>query len=156
MISFCWHHLLFTLCPGMKCRTWMYLQLRRNKPELIPLGKYKLCPGNANTSYMKYKHCQRHNGPRNWLRDLDSIWQQHGTHHFQIWPPHDTTCICFKFERQMVPLSLVANLSTRWRHLYKFHIWPPDGATCISCKFDHQMAPLALVANLATRWRHLH
>ena len=57
---------------------------------------------------------------------------------------------------QMTPLTLVANLATRQRHLHWFQFWPPDGATCISCKFGHQMAPLALVANLATRWRHLH
>ena len=53
-------------------------------------------------------------------------------------------------------LALVANLTTRWRHLHQLQIWPTDGATCISCKFGHQMAPLALVANLATRWHHLH
>ena len=77
----------------------------------------------------------------------------------------------------MAPLTLVANLATRWRHLHWLRIWPPDGTTCIdskvghqvasltlvntrwphlhSCKFDHQMALLALVAKLATRWRHL-
>ena len=45
----------------------------------------------------------------------------------------------------MAPLTLVANLATRWRHLHKFQFWPPDGATCIGCKFGHQMAPRALV-----------
>ena len=61
-----------------------------------------------------------------------------------------------KFGNKMAPLTLVANLATRWCHLHQLQIWPPDSATCISCKFCHQMAPLALVANLATRWRHLH
>ena len=56
---------------------------------------------------------------------------------------------------QMTPLTLVANLATRQRHLHWFQFWPPDGATCISCKFGHQMAPLALVPILATRWCHL-
>ena len=91
------------------------------------------------------KHCQKHNGRRNWLCDLDYIYQQHGT-----------TCIGCIFGHQIAPFALVAYLATRWRHLYYLQIWPPDGATCISWQFGHQMAPLALVANLATRWRHLH
>ena len=53
------------------------------------------------------KHCQRHNGPRNWLRNLDWTWQQYGT-----------TYISCKFGHQMAPLALVANLATRWRHLH--------------------------------------
>ena len=28
---------------------------------------------------IKIKHCQRHNGPRNWLRDLELIHQPHGS-----------------------------------------------------------------------------
>ena len=56
----------------------------------------------------------------------------------------------------MAPLTFVANLATRWRHLHKLQICPQDGATYISCKFGHKMVPLALVANLATRWHHLH
>ena len=56
--------------------------------------------------------------------------------------------------KNMAPLTLVAYLTTTWRHL---QIWPPVsvGTTCISSKFGHQMVPLALVANMATRWRHL-
>ena len=53
------------------------------------------------------KHCQRHNGPRNWLRNLDSIWQQHGS-----------TYISCKFGHQMAPLALVTNLSTTLSHMH--------------------------------------
>ena len=91
--------------------------------------------------YLWDKHCQRHNGPRNWLRNMDQTWQQHGI-----------TNISCKFGHQMAPLALVANMATRWRHLHYLQIWPPDGVTC---KYGHQMAPLTLIANLATRWRHL-
>ena len=98
------------------------------------------------------KHCQRHNGPRNWLHNLATIWRH--LHILQIWPPDGATCITCKYGQQMAPFTLVANLASRWRHLHKLQIWPPDGATCISCKYGHQMAPLAWVANLATRWRH--
>ena len=91
------------------------------------------------------KHCQRHNGPRNWLRNLDWTWQQYGT-----------TYISCKFGHQMAPLALVANMATRWRHLHRLQIWAPDGDTCIICQFGHQLAPLTIIANLATRWHHLH
>ena len=67
-----------------------------------------------------------------------------------------TTWIGCKFGHQMLPLELVLNLVTRWRHLHSFQILSPDGATCISSKFGHQMAPLALVQHLVTRWCHLH
>ena len=53
----------------------------------------------------------------------------------------------------MAPLTLVANLATRWCHLHCLQIWPPDGTTCISCQFGHQMA---LVQNLVISWCHLH
>ena len=53
------------------------------------------------------KHCQRHNGPRNWLRNLDWTWQQYGT-----------TYISCKFDHLMAPLTLVANLATCWHHLH--------------------------------------
>ena len=43
----------------------------------------------------------------------------------------------------MAPLTLVANLATRWRHLHKLQIWPSDGTTYNNRKFGHQMAPLA-------------
>ena len=82
----------------------------------------------------------------------------------------------------MVPLVLVQNLTTRWRHQHWFQIWPIFNAIgigsifghqvallAISYKFGHQMAQFALVPkichqmasfalvpNLATRWRHLH
>ena len=49
-----------------------------------------------------------------------------------------------KFSKNMAPLALVANLPTRWRHLYSSQMWPPDGAFCIFCKFGHQIEPLAL------------
>ena len=61
----------------------------------------------------------------------------------QIWPPDGVTCITYNICHQMAPFALVANLTTRWRHLHRLQIWPPDGGTCISCKFGHQMAPLA-------------
>ena len=35
-----------------------------------------------------------------------------------IWPPSGATCISWKFGDQVVPLVLVINLATRWRHLY--------------------------------------
>ena len=54
----------------------------------------------------------------------------------------------------MAPFALVANLTTRWRHLHKLQIWPPDGTTCISSKFVHQMALLALALKLTTRLHH--
>ena len=57
---------------------------------------------------------------------------------------------------KIAPLTLVAYLATRWRHLHYLQIWPTYGAIYISCKFGLQMAPLALVAKLSTRWRHLH
>ena len=60
-----------------------------------------------NQKWLKIKkHCQRHNGPRNWLRNFDWTWQHHGT-----------TCINCKFGHQIAPLALVANMATRWRHL---------------------------------------
>ena len=96
----------------------------------------------------------------------------------QIWPPDGTTCIgcqfCHrmhhwhidsKFDHQMAPIALVANLPTRWRTLHWLQTWPPDGTTWISYnfghhmvgyKFDHQMAPLALLTNLHTRFSHMH
>ena len=46
---------------------------------------------------------------------------------------------------QMTPLTLVANLAIRCRHLHKLQIWPSDGTTYNNCKFGHQMARLALV-----------
>ena len=33
---------------------------------------------------------------------------------------------------QVAPLTLAANLATRWHHLHWLRIWPPDGATCMS------------------------
>ena len=45
----------------------------------------------------------------------------------------------------MTPLTLVANLATRWHHLHTLQIWPQDDTTCISIKIGHQMAPLASV-----------
>ena len=36
-----------------------------------------------------------------------------------------------KLGNNMAPLTLVANLATRWRHFHQLQIWPPDGATCI-------------------------
>ena len=53
------------------------------------------------------KHCQRHNGPRNWTKFSDpqskvSRW----THLFQSWSPDGATCISFKFGHQMAPLGL--------------------------------------------------
>ena len=56
------------------------------------------------------------------------------------------TCISCKFGNQMVPLVLVANLTTRWHHLHQLQICPPDGTTCISCTIDHQMAPLVFIS----------
>ena len=38
----------------------------------------------------------------------------------------------------MAPLTLVANLATRWCHLHCLQIWPPDGTTCIDSKVGHQ------------------
>ena len=46
---------------------------------------------------------------------------------------------------KIAPLTLVAYLATRWRHLHYLQIWPTDGAIYISCKFGHQMAPLEIV-----------
>ena len=43
----------------------------------------------------------------------------------------------------MVPLTIVANLATRWRHLHYLQIWPTDSAIYINCKFGLQMASLA-------------
>ena len=57
--------------------------------------------------------------------------------------------------KKIAPLTLVAYLATRWRHLHYLQIWPTVGAINISCKFGHQMAPLALLKNLATRMSHL-
>ena len=56
------------------------------------------------------------------------------------------TCISCKFGNQMLPLVLVANLTTRWHHLHQLQICPPDGTTCISCTIDHQMAPLVFIS----------
>ena len=72
------------------------------------------------------KHCQRHNGPRNWLRNFVWTWQQHGS-----------TCINCKFGHQTAPIALVANMAPRWRHLQWLQMWPPDGTTCTNCKFGH-------------------
>ena len=56
---------------------------------------------------------------------------------------------------KIAPLTSVAYLSTRWRHLHCLHIWVgvgydygpwiwiTDGAIYISCKFGLQMAILA-------------
>ena len=76
-----------------------------------------------------------------------------------------------KFGNNMAPLALVANLTTRWRHMpfasrrfcdrmmpyiwsymiiHRLQFWPPGGATCTDCKFGHQKEPLASVANWAT------
>ena len=57
---------------------------------------------------------------------------------------------------KIAPLTSVAYLATRWRHLHYLQIWPPAGATYVSCKFGHKMVPLALVANLVTSWHHLY
>ena len=57
--------------------------------------------------------------------------------------PEINSVTWIKLGNNMAPLTLVANLATRWRHLHYLQIWPPDGATCVSCKFGHQMAPLA-------------
>ena len=55
------------------------------------------------------------------LEERGTIWQQHGT-----------TCIRCKFDHQITPLALVANLATRWRHLHCIQRWPPDCVTCIA------------------------
>ena len=72
----------------------------------------------------------------------------------QIWPPDGATCISCKFDHQMAPLALVANLATRWRHLHWLQIWPPDGATCISSKVGHQVVSLALPHCLGRLYWH--
>ena len=50
------------------------------------------------------------------------------------------TCIRCKFDHRTAPLALVANLTTRWRHLHLLQI----------------LLPFVLVANFSTRWRHLN
>ena len=67
------------------------------------------------------KHCQRHNGPRNWLRNLDWTWQQYGT-----------TNISCKFGHQIAPLVLVVYLVTNWHNWDWFRIWSSGHVTCIT------------------------
>ena len=94
------------------------------------------------------KHCQRHNEPRvlNWLFNLSYLSSK-----------KNATCSGSKFgQLYVVPLVLVQNLTTRWRHQNWFHIWPTCNVISIGSNFGHQVALLALVTNLTTRWRHWH
>ena len=50
-----------------------------------------------------------------------------------------------KLGNNMAPFALVANLTTRWRHLHKLQIWPPD---------DHQVESLALLHCLGLPFWH--
>ena len=50
-------------------------------------------------------------GPWNWLHDLEL------SHLLQTWPPHGATWISSKSYHHLARLEMVANLSTRWRHL---------------------------------------
>ena len=45
-------------------------------------------------------------------------WFQWHLNYFQIWSPDGATWISSKFDHQKAPLELVANLVTRWQHLY--------------------------------------
>ena len=102
-------------CNAMQCNASLHL----NRKRMFTFGH---CQNHLNPlPQLSLLLSSRHNGPRNWLRDLDWIWQQHGT-----------TCIS-------------SNLATRWRHLHYLNICPPDGTTSITCKFGHHMAQLGLV-----------
>ena len=72
----------------------------------------------------------------------------------QIWPPDCATYISSKFGHHMVPLTLVTNLATRWRHLHWLRIWPPDGTTCIDFKVGHQVMLHALPRCLGLPYWH--
>ena len=74
-------------------------------PEYLGKGATQRGPFRRHLLLICKKHCQRHNGPRNWLHNLDWTWQQYGT----------ISCI---FGHQMAALALVANMATRWRHLH--------------------------------------
>ena len=54
----------------------------------------------------------------------------------------------------MAPLTLVANLATRWGHLHWLRIWPPDGTTCIDSKVGHQVTSHALPHCLGLPYWH--
>ena len=43
------------------------------KKSYLAIKSYlaKMCEKSKSTTFSYYKHCQRHKGPRNWLRDLD-------------------------------------------------------------------------------------
>ena len=130
----------------------------------------------------KYKHCQRHNGPRHCFYNLiylssykaNSVERKTQVKH----------SIGSNFGQMTLP-ALVPNLPTRWRHhlvnkfvpnssyrsnawvrcasgnvwqahgtfTLQFKIWSWDAVTYI---FGHQMTPLAWVAKLATWWHHSH
>ena len=62
----------------------------------------------------KFKHCQRHNGPRVLTPYLELTFQ---LELFKI-DFSDTTWTGFKFGHQMATLALVQNLVTRWHHLH--------------------------------------
>ena len=59
-----------------------------------------------------------------------------------------------KFGQHMAPLTLVANLATRWRHLHWLRIWPPDGTTCINSKVGHKVTSHALPHCLGLPYWH--
>ena len=52
---------------------------------------------------------------------------------------HGTTYNSCKFDHQMAPLVLLANLASR-HNLDWFKIWSSGGAICIVCKVSHQAA----------------
>ena len=93
-----------------------------------------------------------------------------------MWIPPKVSPLCvvlilnieLSLQLNRMPLALLANLATKWRHLHSFQFWPqdgtlhwlhirpPDGTTCISCKFAHQMVLLALLSKFTTRLHHLY
>ena len=54
-----------------------------------------------------------------------------------------------------MPLALVSNWATRWRHFHWLQIYPPGGATCIDCKLGHQGPSLVLDAKATRRHNFL-
>ena len=92
-----------------------------------------------------------------------------------IWPPGGAICIGYKFDHQMAPLALVANLATKWRNLNRDRcpnlvgtfaidtcgaIWWPNlelmqvatsgGQIWNLCKWRHLVAKYATNASSAT------
>ena len=96
--TFSAHSISTTIWPpgGTTCISWKFSH------QVTPLAIVgKLTTRTRNLNYLK-------------------IWPPGGTIciSWKFWPPSGSTCISWKFGDQVVPLVLVINLATRWRHLY--------------------------------------